>query len=67
MPAAGVRIGEALGVHGEQINLAASEVEITHQIIRIKGQGLVRIKTKSRAGERVLKVPAWAWRLLRGC
>ncbi|GAA3597913.1 helix-turn-helix domain-containing protein [Kribbella ginsengisoli] len=65
MLATGVRIGEALGVHGEQINLAASEVEITHQIIRIKGQGLVRIKTKSRAGERVLKVPAWGMAMLR--
>jgi integrase len=52
-------------VHGEQINMAASEVEITHQIIRVKGQGLVRIKTKSQAGERVLKVPAWGMAMLR--
>ncbi|MGW6277075.1 phage integrase central domain-containing protein [Kribbella sp. NPDC055071] len=65
MLATGVRIGEALGVHGDQVNLGACEVEITHQIIRVKGEGLLRIKTKSRAGERVLKVPAWGLVMLR--
>src|SRR6266508_2789649 len=65
MLATGVRIGESLAVLGEQVSLAASEVEITHQIIRVKGQGLIRIRTKSRAGERVLKVPSWGMAMLR--
>ncbi|MET9268080.1 helix-turn-helix domain-containing protein [Kribbella sp. NPDC003557] len=65
MLATGVRIGESLAVLGHQVNFAASEVEITHQIIRVKGEGLVRIRTKSRAGERVLKVPAWGLAMLR--
>jgi integrase len=65
MLATGVRIGESLAVLGHQVNLAAKEVEITHQIIRVKGEGLMRIKTKSRAGERVLKMPAWGLAMLR--
>ena len=65
MLATGVRIGESLAVLGQQVNFAASEVEITHQIIRVRGQGLLRIRTKSRAGERVLKVPAWGMAMLR--
>lgn len=65
MLATGVRIGESLAVLGRQVNLAASEVEITHQIIRVKGHGLLRIRTKSRAGERVLKLPDWGMVMLR--
>jgi integrase len=65
MLATGVRIGESLAVLGHQVNFATSEVEITHQIIRVRGQGLLRIRTKSRAGERVLKVPAWGIAMLR--
>jgi hypothetical protein len=61
----GVRIGETLGVICEQINFLSSEVAITHQIVRSKGEGLLRTKTKSRAGERVLKVPSWCVAMLR--
>jgi hypothetical protein len=42
MLATGVRIGEALAVLGAQINITTNEVEITHQIIRVKGKGLLR-------------------------
>lgn len=65
MLATGGRIGESLAVLGHQVNFAAGEVEITHQIIRVRGQGLLRIRTNSRAGERVLKVPAWGLAMLR--
>jgi integrase len=61
----GVRIGETLGVVWEQINFFTSEIAITHQIIRAKGEGLIRTKTKSRAGERVLKAPSWCIAMLR--
>lgn len=61
----GVRIGEALGVIWEQINFFTSEVGITHQIVRPKREGLLRTKTKSRAGERVLQMPSWCVAMLR--
>jgi integrase len=64
MLATGVRIGEALAVLGAQINITTNEVEITHQIIRVKGKGLLRTKTKSRAGERILRVPGWGMAML---
>lgn len=55
--ATGARIGEALGLLWADLDLEAGEVEITHQVTRVKGEGLVRIGTKSVAGERVLKLP----------
>jgi hypothetical protein len=51
------RIGEALAVLWGQVNFDAGEIEITHTIIRVRGEGLLRKPTKSRAGERVLKLP----------
>ena len=36
MLATGVRVGEALAVMWDQINLDAATVEITHTIIRVK-------------------------------
>jgi hypothetical protein len=39
-------------------------VEITHQVTRIKGQGIVRIGTGSAAGERVPTLPAWCTAML---
>jgi integrase len=57
MMGTGARIGEALAVLGGQVDVDAAEVEITHTIIRVKGRGLIRKRTKSRAGERRLKLP----------
>lgn len=65
MLATGVRIGEALAVLWEQIDVQAGIVEITHTIIRVKGEGLVRKVTKSSAGERALKLPTSATAMLR--
>jgi hypothetical protein len=45
-----VRIGEVPAALGAQVYVDAAEVEITHTIIRVKGQGLIRKKIKSRAG-----------------
>ncbi|MET9268085.1 helix-turn-helix domain-containing protein [Kribbella sp. NPDC003557] len=61
----GVRIGEALAVHWHQVDLEAGTAEITHTIVRVKGQGLLRKGTKSRAGERLLHLPNWALAVLR--
>lgn len=65
MIATGVRIGEALAVVWDQVDLDVGEVEITHTIIRVKGQGLLRKSTKSTAGERVLGLPLTALAMLR--
>src|SRR5215218_5069136 len=40
--------------------LESGTVSITSTILRVKGVGLVRKRTKSRAGERVLQLPRWA-------
>ena len=65
MLATGVRIGEALAVVWDQVDLDRGEVAITHTIIRVKGQGLLRKPTKSTAGERVLGLPLTVVSMLR--
>jgi integrase len=65
MLATGVRIGEALAVMWDQVDFDGAEVEITHTVIRVKGQGLLRKPTKSRAGERLLGLPTVALAVLR--
>lgn len=64
MLATGARIGEALGLTWAEVNLQAGEIEITHQVTRIRGEGLLRVGTKSAAGERVLKLPSWCLEML---
>ncbi len=65
MLATGVRIGEALAVLWSQVDFEAGTVQITSTLIRVKGEGLLRKGTKSRAGERTLPLPASAVALLR--
>ena len=60
----GVRIGEALAVLWH-IDLEPGIVHITHTIGRLKGEGLIRKSTKSKAGERLLHPPNWAIAMLR--
>jgi integrase len=61
----GVCIGESLAVLWHQLNLDAGTVEITHTIARLKGEGLIRKRTKSKAGERLLHLPNWDVATLR--
>ncbi|WP_405065133.1 helix-turn-helix domain-containing protein [Kribbella sp. NBC_01510] len=65
MLSTGVRIGEAVAVLWCEVDLEAGTVEITHTIARLKGEGLIRKTTKSRAGQRVLHLPNWAVAMLR--
>jgi integrase len=65
MLATGVRIGEALAVVWSQADFAAGTVRITSTLIRVKGEGLLRKSTKSRAGERTLPLPVSAVAMLR--
>jgi integrase len=63
--ATGVRIGEAIAIGWDTIDLTRALVEIDHKIIRVKGQGLLRVRrTKSDAGHRTLPLPLFAIRML---
>ncbi len=61
----GVRIGESLAVTWSQVDLDAGTVEITHTIVRVREQGLLRKTTKSKAGQRLLPLPQWLVAILR--
>jgi integrase len=50
MLATGVRIGEALAAVWSEVDFDAGTVQVTSTLIRVKGQGLLRKGTKSRAG-----------------
>jgi integrase len=65
MLATGERIGETLAVRWENVSLDTGEVGCVHQIQRVTGQGLVRIRAKSEAGERILLLPDWTVDMLR--
>jgi integrase len=65
MLATGARIGESLAVLWSQVDFERSRVEVTHTVVRVKGDGLDRKGTKSRAGERQLVVPNWGAAMLR--
>lgn len=64
MLSTGCRIGEALAVLWSQVDLAAGTVEITHTIIRVSGEGLLRKWTKNR-NERLLLLPPLGVAMLR--
>ncbi|WP_328996061.1 tyrosine-type recombinase/integrase [Kribbella sp. NBC_01245] len=61
----GVRIGEALAVHWSQVDLDAGTVDVTHTVVRVKGEGLLRKPPKSAAGDRQLGLPNWLVATLR--
>lgn len=66
MLATGVRIGEMLAVRIEEIDLKGDTLPITHHMVPIKGQGLVRVEsTKSGGDERDLVLPKWAQTIVK--
>jgi integrase len=65
MLATAERIGECLAVTWEDLNWDTGEIDCSHQVQRIKGQGLVRRRPKSVAGERILTLPQWCLEMLR--
>lgn len=63
--ATGVRIGEAIAVDWNAIDMERATVEIDYKILRVKGAGLLRVRrTKSDAGHRTLPLPLFAMRML---
>lgn len=65
MLATGVRIGEALAAVWSDVDLVGGHVTISSTIIRVKGEGLLRKSTKSKAGIRTLALPISAVAMLR--
>ncbi|WP_229686695.1 tyrosine-type recombinase/integrase [Longimycelium tulufanense] len=66
MLATGVRIGEALAVSWDEIDLDSATVDIEWKLIRVKGKGLQRVpRLKSDSGERTLPLPPFAVAMLR--
>ena len=63
MLSTGVRIGEALAVSWDEVDLSAGTVWIKHTIIRVDGVGLIRQGTKTATGER-MRLPAFAVAML---
>jgi integrase len=61
----GCRLGEALGVHWEDIEFEAQRVHVRRTVIRVAGEGLRTKSPKSRSGERLLGLPTWLVQLLR--
>jgi integrase len=63
--ATGCRIGEALGVTWDRVDLDHGTVVIDRQAIRIKAQGLRMMPTKTDAGSRALALPSWSLDMLK--
>ena len=61
MLATGCRIGEAMALSWDEVDLDAGTVTIAWHLVRVKGEGIVRMEgAKSEAGNRVLRLPRWA-------
>ncbi|MEV6350985.1 tyrosine-type recombinase/integrase [Actinoplanes sp. NPDC051851] len=61
MAATGMRIGEALAVTWDAVNVNAATVEVRGTVIRLKGEGLIiKPEPKTEAGYRTLILPDWA-------
>jgi integrase len=66
MVATGLRIGEALAVRWDDLDLEAGTVEVRGTVLRVKGKGLVlKPSPKSEAGQRILTLPGWCIALLQ--
>jgi integrase len=61
----GCRIGEAMALSWDEVNLDEGTVAIRWHLVRVRGRGLVRLEgAKSDAGDRVLRLPAKALDML---
>lgn len=62
----GMRIGEALGVRAEVIDLEAGVLEVAATVVRLKGMGTVlQLRPKTEAGWRVIALPGHVVELCR--
>jgi integrase len=57
----GLRIGEAVAMVWDGLDLDAGTVEVRGTVVRVKGEGLIiKPAPKTKAGFRVLQLPQWA-------
>ena len=61
----GMRQGEILGLHREDINLERGAINVRHQVSAIRGQGLVITEPKSEKARRLITLPPSALQLLK--
>ena len=61
----GCRIGEALALTWPHVDLERHLVHIEATLIRVKGQGLLMKRPKTKSGVRVLRLPLWLVGILR--
>lgn len=61
----GCRLGEALALTWDGVDLERGLVSVSATLIRVRGQGMLSKRPKTRAGVRVLRVPTWLVELLR--
>lgn len=63
--ATGARLGEALALRWEDVDLDAGVVQIDWTVTRVRGAGLRREPVKTETSERTLRLPDWAAAMLR--
>jgi integrase len=61
----GCRIGEALALTWPNVDLERHLINIDNTLIRVKGQGLLIKRPKTKSSIRVLRVPLWLVEILR--
>lgn len=61
----GCRIGEALALHWDDIDVAAGTLVVRRTVFRVSGKGLVIKGAKTATGTRTLHLPTWLADLLR--
>jgi len=60
MISTGLRIGEALSVRWSAVDFESGTLEVQATIVRVTGEGILpKEKPKSKAGWRVVELPAW--------
>ena len=65
LAATGMRIGEALALEWDAVNMQRGTVEVRSTVIRLRGTGLIIKPTpKSTAGDRTLLLPSWTVTML---
>ena len=66
LAATGCRIGEALALRWQDVDLDQHTIEVRGTVLRIKGGGLIiKSSPKTAAGQRLVELPSWAIAMLR--
>lgn len=63
--ATGMRLGEALALDWDDVDLERRVVRVEATIVRVQGNGLLRKTTMSATSQRVLLAPVWCRTMLR--